>query len=358
MNARHDEQNAGGGEGAGALTAARIATIVGGSLVGDGQVEISGVNSLDRARGHEVSFCTLPKFGAMLEATKAGVVLLSPQMADAPAADARARVVVEKPQEALLMLLPLLYPPSPPEPGVHASATIGRGAVLGDAVQVGPNVVIGAGATIGARTRLDANVVIGERVTVGEDCILFPGVVVYPACVLGDRVRLHAGVRIGADGFGYVFRNGQHQKVPQVGRAIIESDVEVGANSTIDRGSVGDTVIGAGSKLDNLVHIAHNVRMGRLCIIVAQVGISGSVTLGDGVIVGGQAAVVGHVKLGENCRVAGQSGVFGDVPAGETWSGYPARPHRESLRAQAALWKLTPLVRRITELLERDGNGR
>jgi UDP-3-O-[3-hydroxymyristoyl] glucosamine N-acyltransferase len=163
---------------------------------------------------------------------------------------------------------------------------------------------------------------------------------------------LHAGARIGSDGFGYVFRDGAHQKIPHIGRCIIGDDVEIGANSTIDRGSIDDTVIGEGTKIDNLVHIAHNVRIGKKCLIMAQVGVAGSVTVGDGAILAGQAGISGHLTIGAGARVAAQGGVFGDIPAGETWSGYPARPHRESLRASAALLKLAGMIRRLEKLLE------
>jgi UDP-3-O-[3-hydroxymyristoyl] glucosamine N-acyltransferase len=175
---------------------------------------------------------------------------------------------------------------------------------------------------------------------------------------LGDRVRVHAGARLGSDGFGYVFRGGRHEKIPHVGRCVVESDVEIGANTTIDRGSIDDTVIGAGTKIDNLVHIAHNVRIGRLCLIMAQVGVAGSVRVEDGVIIAGQAGIAGHHTIGAGARLAAQAGAFGDVPAGETWSGYPARPHREALRAQAALFKLPSLLRGLERLLaERSATG-
>jgi UDP-3-O-[3-hydroxymyristoyl] glucosamine N-acyltransferase len=171
---------------------------------------------------------------------------------------------------------------------------------------------------------------------------------------VGDRVRIHAGAVLGSDGFGYVFRGGAHEKIPHVGRCIVEGDVEIGANTTIDRGSIDDTVIGAGTRIDNLVHIAHNVRIGRLCLIMAQVGIAGSVHVEDGVVLAGQAGLAGHHTIGKGARIAAQAGVFGDVPAGETWSGYPARPHREALRAQAALFRLPSLIRGIERLLQRS----
>jgi UDP-3-O-[3-hydroxymyristoyl] glucosamine N-acyltransferase len=169
--------------------------------------------------------------------------------------------------------------------------------------------------------------------------------------MVGRRAILHSGVRIGSDGFGYVYRDGAHQKVPHVGRAVIGDEVEIGANSTVDRGSIDDTVVGEGTKIDNLVHVGHNVRIGRRCLIMAQVGIAGSARIGDGCIIAGQAGLGGHIHVGDNVRIGGQAGVFGDVPAGETWSGYPARPHRDALRAQAALFKLAALVRPLEKLL-------
>jgi len=199
---------------------------------------------------------------------------------------------------------------------------------------------------------LGAHVVVGAGVRIGRGSTVHPHVTLYPGTELGERVTVHAGARIGSDGFGYVFRDGAHQKIPHVGRCIIEHDVEIGANCTIDRGSIDDTVVGAGSKLDNLVHIAHNVHIGRLCLLMAQVGVAGSVRLEDGVILAGQVGVSGHHTIGTGARLAAQAGVFGDVPAGATWSGYPARPHREALRAQAALFKLPGLLRRIERLLD------
>jgi UDP-3-O-[3-hydroxymyristoyl] glucosamine N-acyltransferase len=218
--------------------------------------------------------------------------------------------------------------------------------------------VIDDGASIGEGTWLESHVVVGRGVVVGRQCRLHPGVVLYSGARLGDRVQLHSGVRIGSDGFGYVFGQGAHQKIPHVGRCIIEDDVEIGANTTIDRGSIDDTVIGAGTKIDNLVHLGHNVRVGRLCLIMAQVGVSGSTHIGDGVIIAGQAGVQGHIEIGDRVRIGGQAGVFGSVPAGETWSGYPARPHRESLRSQAALFKLTSMIRTLEKLVSREGGDK
>ena len=259
---------------------------------------------------------------------------------------------MKQPLEKLLSLLPRLYPETPPSPGVAATARIGKGATLGERVSIGEYVVIGAGSKIGADAVIGAHCVVGEKATVGDGSRLWPGVTIYPGASLGGRVVIHSGARIGCDGFGYVFRDGAHNKIPHVGRCIIGDDVEIGANTTIDRGSIDDTVVGSGTKIDNLVHIAHNVRIGEKCLMMAQVGVAGSVTIGDGAILAGQAGISGHLSIGAGARLAAQAGVFGDIPAGETWSGYPARPHRDSLRASAAVFKLAGMIRRLEKLLE------
>jgi UDP-3-O-[3-hydroxymyristoyl] glucosamine N-acyltransferase len=263
-----------------------------------------------------------------------------------------ARIVVANPQDALLSLLPLLHPPRAPVPGIDPTARIGRGARIGREVMIGPGVVIGAGAVLGDRVCLAAQCVVGDDVAIGDDSVVYPHVTLYRGATLGRRVIVHAGARIGSDGFGYVQAAGAHRKIPHVGRCVIEDDVEIGANTTIDRGSIDDTVIGRGTKIDNLVQIAHNVRIGKLCLILSQVGIAGSARLGDGVVLGGQAGIAGHHVIGDGARIAGQAGVFGDVPAGETWSGYPARPHREALRAQAAVFKLPGMIKALERLVE------
>jgi UDP-3-O-[3-hydroxymyristoyl] glucosamine N-acyltransferase len=342
-----------GGGGVRTLTAAAVAKAVGGRLVGDGTIEVASIAPLDRAGAGDVSFLASAKYIPLFARSRASVVLVAPELADADGG-VPARVIVDKPHEALLALLPVLYAPTEREAGIHPTARIGRGAEIGDAVYLGPYVVIGDGARIGDRAWLDSHVVVGDGVEIGADSHLYPGVVLYSGTRLGQRVQLHAGARIGSDGFGYVFRGGVHQKIPHVGRCIVEDDVEIGANTTIDRGSIDDTVIGAGTKIDNLVHVGHNVRIGRLCLLMAQVGIAGSTRIGDGVIFAGQAGIGGHINIGDGARIAGQAGVFGDVPAGESWSGYPARPHKESLRATAALFKLAGMIRGLEKLLPKE----
>ena len=339
-----------GGEDGSVLTAAAIAQLTGGIVKGDVNASISGVASLDRARAGQLSFCASPRYAPLLAGTEASVVLVSPDMADAETR-APARVVVEKPQDSLVSLLPRLYRAPARQAGVHPSAAIGRGVRIGADALIGPYVHLGDGAIVGDRATLDAHCTVGAGVRMGNDVHLFPSVTVYAGSQLGDRVAIHSNAVIGSDGFGYVYKSGKHEKIPHVGRCIVEDDVEIGAGTAIDRGSIDDTVIGAGTKIDNLVHVAHNVRIGRLCLIAAQVGISGSARIEDGVVIGGQAGFQGHHTIGKGARIAGQSGVFGDVPPGESWSGYPARPHRESLRAQAALFKLSTMWKRLEKLL-------
>ena len=329
--------------------------------MGDGSVALRAVAPLERAGADELTFLAHERYAHLLAESRAGAVLVSPELAAAAGAAAEGeqgswngcRIIVAQPYEAMLRAIPVLYPPVPRRRGVHATAVIERGASIGRDVHIGAYSLVGEGAVLADGVSVGAHCSIGRGVRVGEDSWLADSVTLYPGAQIGQRVRLHAGVRVASDGFGYVQVGGVHEKIPHVGRCIIENDVEVGANSTLDRGSVDDTVIGAGTKIDNLVHVAHNVRIGRLCLIMAQVGIAGSVRIGDGCILAGQVGVSGHHTIGAGARLAAQAGVFGDIPAGETWSGYPARPHRESLRAHAAFFKLAGLMRRMERLLAR-----
>ena len=341
------------GDGASTITAEAIAALISGELIGDAKTAISGVAPLDRADASHLSIVSSGKYAPMMATTRAGVVLVDPEFRDAAVAAATvgARIIVEQPLEKLLSLLPRLYPQELPLAGVASTARIGRGASLGHAVSIDEYAIIGARAIIGDGAAIGSHCVVGDGASIGGDARLWPGVVVYPGASVGARTIIHSGARIGSDGFGYVFRDGAHQKIPHVGRCVIGDDVEIGANTTIDRGSIDDTIVGNGTKIDNLVHIAHNVRIGQKCLIMAQVGVAGSVTVADGAILAGQAGVSGHLSIGAGARVAAQAGVFGDIPAGESWSGYPARPHRESLRASAALFKLAGMIRRLEKLL-------
>ena len=208
-------------------------------------------------------------------------------------------------------------------------------------------------ATVGAGSWIGPHAVVGAGCRLGRDVRLHAGAVLYPYVDVGDRVILHSGARVGREGFGFVAGPTGPVRIPHVGRCVLESDVEIGANSCVDRGSVDDTIIGAGTKVDNLVMIAHNVRIGRLCFLASQVGIAGSARIGDGVQLGGQVGVGGHLTIGAGASLAGRAGVYGDVPAGEVWSGFPARPHREQLRAQAAMLRLGRMIRPLEQLLSK-----
>jgi len=338
------------GGGVRTLTAADIAAAAGGELRGDPDVRVTSVAPLYRAGPGDVTFLATPRYVPLLAERSPGVLLVTPELSASPGTP-RSVVVVDKPLVALLGILPRLYQPHRGASGIHPTACLGRGVTLGREVAIGPYAVLGDGVSVGDGTVIDSHVVIGDGVPIGADCRLFPGVTLYSGSVLGNRVIAHAGVRIGGDGYGYVFANGAHQKIQHVGRCIIHDDVEIGANTTIDRGSIDDTVVGAGTKIDNLVQIGHNVTVGKLCLIMSQVGLAGSTRVGDGCILAGQVGVRGHLEIGDRAKIGAQAGVFGDVPAGETWSGYPARPHRESLRASAALFKLAGMIKRLERLL-------
>lgn len=338
------------GEGVRTLTAADIAAASGGELRGDPTARVLTVAPLHRAGPDDLTFLASTRYASLLAERTPGVLLVTPGLSTT-AGNQRSTVVVEKPLEVLLEILPRLYQEPRIAAGIHTGAVIGRGVALGKDVTIGPYVVLGDGVSIGDGTVVDAHVVLGAGVTVGSRSHLYPNVTVYSGTAIGNRVIAHAGVRLGGDGYGYVFARGAHQKIPHVGRCIIHDDVEIGANTTIDRGSIDDTVIGAGTKIDNLVQIGHNCSIGKLCLVMSQVGVSGSTRVGDGVILAGQAGIGGHIEIGDGAKIGGQAGVFGDVPAGETWSGYPARPHRESLRASAALLKLAGMIKRLERLL-------
>jgi len=343
------------GERACTLTAEAIVAITGGKLIGNPQTTVAGVAPLDRAQSNHLTFLGDRRYADALASCAAGIVLISPELAETPGS-IPARVVVANPMESMLRVLPELYPAAPSNPQVMPTARIGKGAQIGARVSLGEYAVIGANAVIGDDVTIGASSVVGDSVKIGNASRLYPHVTLYAGTQIGMRVVLHSGVRLGSDGFGYVYSAGAHAKIPHVGRCIVGDDVEIGANSTIDRGSIDDTVIGAGTKIDNLVQVGHNVRIGRLCLIMAQVGISGSARIEDGCILAGQAGLGGHITIGKGARIAGQSGVFGDVPAGEVWSGYPARPHRESLRATGAMFKIAGMVKRLEKLLEeREG---
>ena len=329
----------------GPFTLAELAQHLGASLDAgsDGSVQVHDVRPLDLAGPQDLSFIDNPKYVGALAATRAGFCLTAPSLASRLPPHTRP-VVVRAPYHAFARALQLYYadamtPKAAVFPAtadglmVHPSARVERGAVIE------PGAVVGREAAIGAGTIIAAGAVVGYRVHVGRDGYVGPGATLTHTLV-GDRVTIHAGVRIGQDGFGFAMGPQGHLKVPQIGRVIIQDHVEIGANTTIDRGSLKDTVIGEGCKIDNLVQIGHNVVLGRHCVIVAQVGISGSTELGDFVVMGGHSGAVGHVRIGSGAQIAGMAHVKDDVAPGARMGGTPARPFREWAREVAALRRL------------------
>ena len=343
------------------ISAREIAALTNGQLVGPPDVTVSGVAPLDRAGPDDLSFLAARRYLQYFQRSSAAIVLCKPDLVADGTTGPACRVVVRDPHEALLSVIPVLYPEPAWEPGVHRTAVIGAGATWREPVAIGPYAVLGHGASLGRNVRIGAGAVLGDGVVIGDDVQLYPHVVCYSGTVVGNRVILHAGVRLGADGFGYVpGKSGElPRKIPQVGRCIIGDDVEIGANTTIDRGSVDDTVIGPGTKIDNLVQIGHNCRIGARCLIAGQAGIAGSTHVEDDVFLAGQAGLADHVTIGKGARVTVQGGVIGDIDPGATVSGYPARNHREFLRAQGALYRLAQIVDDLEALVRRtDGTGR
>ncbi|MEX2466530.1 MAG: UDP-3-O-(3-hydroxymyristoyl)glucosamine N-acyltransferase [Gemmatimonadota bacterium] len=339
-----------GGPTGATLTLREIASLVGGRVEGEATFRVSGVRPIDEAEADELGFLAAKRYVRFAATSRAGAVLVSEEFVDTVPAGVP-RVIVSNAHGVLPVLLARLHPPDRrPASGVHPTAVIGNGVRLGRDVTVGAYAVLADGVSVGEGSRVDAHVVLGEAVRVGAGCHIHPHVVVYSGTSLGARVIVHAGACLGSDGFGYHFAEGAHRKVPQVGGCVIGDDVEIGANTTIDRGSIGDTVLGAGVKVDNLVQIAHNVKIGPHSQLAALVGIAGSTRIGSGVWFGGQAGSIGHLDIGDRARIAVATGVFRDVKAGETVSGTPARPHREELRRQAQVNRMGKLVERIEAL--------
>ena len=332
------------------LTAAQVAELVGGKLLsGSGDLVVHGVASLERAGPHDITFFASARYLPRLQATNAGAVLLSPDFRDVAAGPAT-RIMVGDALQAVSRVIDTLHPRPRPMWGVHPSAHIGVGSRWNERVAIGAGAVLGRDVRLGAGCIVEAYAVIENGVVAGDQCRIGCHAVVHQGSQLGHRVVVKPGTRIGGQGFA--FAGGRHgpDRVPHIGACVLENDVEVGANSTIDCGRLEPTVIGAGTKIDNLVHIGHNVRLGKHCIVMAQVGIAGSAVVGDGVILAGQAGLADHVRVGAKARVAAQSGVIGDIASGATVSGYPARSHRAVLRQVAALGRLTPLVDSLERL--------
>jgi len=322
---------------------ATVAAAAGGAAA-DRPLLLHGVAPLQAAGPMHVSFLDNRRYLDALLATRAGAVIVHPDFTSRVPAGTVA-IETADPYAGWARVAGLFHPPPPVRPGVHPSAVIAEGATCDASAEIGPLAVIGAGAVIGPRCRIGAGAVIGEAVSMRSDCRIGPLASISHA-LLGDRVYVYAGARIGQDGFGFATTPDGFLTVPQLGRVLLEDDVEVGANSTIDRGSARDTVIGAGSRLDNLVQIGHNVRLGRCCIVMGQAGIAGSTILEDFVVIAAQAGLTGHLRIGRKARIGAQAGVMADVGGGLDVIGSPAQPSREFFRGVVALRKLARPSRR------------
>ena len=333
-----------------AKTLGELAEAVQGRLDGPKDMLITGISSLNSAGSSEITFALNPRLADAVASSGAGALILPEGW---PFEEPRPKIFVKDPYLAYARVAGLFAEKAFEAKGIHPSAVIGQGCKISKQVTIGPGAVIGDRAEIGREVTVHPGAVIGSNVVIGEGSTIFPNVVIYDNCRVGNRVRIHAGAVIGADGFGYAQGEEGHVKIPQAGIVVIEDDVEIGANTTIDRATFGETRIGQGSKIDNLVMIAHNVQVGPGSIIVSQVGISGSTKVGARVMLAGQVGIVGHIDIGDGVRIGAKSGVPSSVPAGETVSGIPAMPHRKWLRMTAAMKKLPEMVKDIKAIKRR-----
>lgn len=322
-----------------------IAALIDGTLTGDGEIKISGLSNIPMAREGDLTFAVPPHLDEAKNCAASAVLIpLDTENFPKPA------IKVADPRAAFAKLLEMFTPKLEIPKGISPKAHIGDGVKIADDVTIMPFAVVDNGAEIRRGTIIYPHVYIGQHVTIGEDTIIYSSATVREFCKVGNRCVIHSSAVIGADGFGFTTKNGVHTKIPQVGNVIIEDDVEIGAHVGIDRAALGSTIIGHGTKIDNLVHIAHNCKIGANCLIVAQTGISGSTTVGDNVTFGGQVGTVGHITIGGNSVYAARSGISKNMPEGFFGCGFPIQSHSEWLRHQAALKKVPDLIEKVRKL--------
>ena len=324
-----------------------IAEMIGAVVDGDTNVIISGLAKIEEAQTGQLTFIANPRYEKFIDETQASAVLVSESF---PACQ-KTVLRCADPYFAFLQLVQRFYG-APPQlaKGVHPTAVLGDNCSVAEDAAIGALVVVGDNCRIGRNVQLHPGVVLGDEVEIGDDTLLYANVSVRERCQIGQRVIVHSGAVIGADGFGFAFKDGCYHKIPQTGIVIVEKDVEIGANTTIDRATLGATVIRRGAKLDNLIQIAHNVEVGEHTAIAAQTGISGSTKIGRNVLLGGQVGLIGHIHVGDKAIVGAQSGVTKDIPEGVFVSGYPARPHFTAKREEASLGRLPELLKRVKQL--------
>jgi UDP-3-O-[3-hydroxymyristoyl] glucosamine N-acyltransferase len=333
------------------FTAAEVARHLTGEVIGDPAQLLQGFAPADRARPGDLTFAENEDYFRRAEQSAASAILVAGPFASAT----KVLIKVANARIAFAKVLPLFFPDPVFPAGIHPLAVVAASARVDASVHIGPGCVVGENVVIGARTVLQGGNHIGADCRLGEEANLFPNVTLYPRTEIGHRVRIHSGTVIGSDGFGYVLDAGRHRKILQIGNVIIQDDVEIGANVTIDRGALGPTIIGEGTKIDNLVQVGHNVVSGKHCLIVSQVGIAGSTRLGDYVTLGGQVGLAGHLKIGSHVAIAAQSGVMTNIPDDEKWLGSPAQPDRQSKRQLIAIQRLPNLLKRVADLERRLG---
>ncbi len=330
-------------------TLSQLAELVDGTVLGDGQRPVEALRSLECAGPRDLSFLSSPSYKDAARESLAGALLVEEAISGLECD----YLVVQSPYVALARLLEVLYPISKVEPGIHPSAVVSEDAQVDASARLGAHSTVGCNSRIEAGVELGPHVVVGSNCQIGADSILHPHVVLYDDTKVGQRCILHAGVVLGSDGFGFAQTEGKHLKLRHVGRVVVEDDVEIGANTTVDRALLDETRIGAGSKIDNLVQLAHNVRLGRGCLLVAQSGISGSTRLGDGVVLAGQSGISGHKELGDGVQVAAKSAVFKSVGAGKKVAGIPAIDAGAWRRQQAVVRRLVEIRKRLVRLEKR-----
>lgn len=333
------------------MTLNEIARLLEGRVLGDGGLRITGISGLREAQEGDLSFLAHPKYAPLLKETKASAVIAGE---NTTLPERLAAVIVKDPNKAFTKVIEQFASALVKiKREIHPTAVIAEGVTLGPNVAVGAYAVIEEGASIGAGTTIYPHVYLGHRTAIGQDCLIYPRVVVRERCIVGNRVTLHAGAVIGSDGFGFAAGDGRREKIPQVGVVVIEDDVSIGANTTIDRARFDKTVIRKGTKIDNLVQIAHNVQLGENCALAAQVGIAGSTRIGNNVLIGGQAGLNEHIEIGDNTLIGAQSGVMKTFPPGSILAGYPARPRSQTLRQHAVLQSLAEDYERLRSLLRK-----
>jgi UDP-3-O-[3-hydroxymyristoyl] glucosamine N-acyltransferase len=332
------------------VTLRELADRLGCRLEGDGDIEITRVAGLEAAEPGDISFLSNPRYAHALKTTRGSAVILGEDAPPAPVAMLRSK----HPYLSFAQALDVLAPEPPARPGIHQTAVVGDGVVFGAAVSLGPYVVIGDNVRIGDRVIVKAHAVVGAGAAIGDDSVIHARVSIRESCTLGRRVVVQDGAVIGSDGYGFVTDGeGRHHKIPQRGPVVIDDDVEIGANTTIDRPAVGETRVGAGTKIDNLVQVAHGVHIGRHVLLAAQVGIAGSTTIGDHVVLAGQVGVAGHLTIGDRARATAQTGIPNSVDAGALVSGYPAIDNRDWLKASAVFRRLPELRKQLHDLAAR-----